>query len=231
MVPVTDRLREQVTDACAVLVAFGIVGAFGHVSARVPGTTNLLITPRMPLSLVDAASLVTYDLASGATDGDQPLEVHMHSAIYAARPDVNAICRIHAPYVAALAAAATPLPAVHGFGTNLGPLVPVHPELRLITDPALGASLAATLSHGDAVLVRANGAVTVGESVAAATARALILEESARTWMLARAAGLDPLHMTPDEVAGRRSDDAGRELERLWQFAVAKARSSSGRAR
>lgn len=230
MVPVTDRLRDQIADACAVLVTFGIVGAFGHVSSRVPGATSMLVTPRMPLSLVDAASVVTYDLASGATDGDQPLEVHMHSAIYAARPDVNAICRIHAPYVAALAAAATPLRAVHGFGSNLGLLVPVHPELRLITDAALGADLATTLSHGDAVLLRANGAVTVGESIAAATARALILEESARTWLLARSAGLEPKHMTPDEVAGRRSDDAGRELERLWRFAVARARSHSGLA-
>jgi ribulose-5-phosphate 4-epimerase/fuculose-1-phosphate aldolase len=77
----------------------GILDAYGHVSARDPGSGSgagafLLSRARAP-QLVQEADLLEF-----ATDGEplagggRPLylERYIHAAIYAARPDVGAVC-------------------------------------------------------------------------------------------------------------------------------------------
>src|SRR5258708_40095067 len=93
-----DQIGEDVVTACRILSHRRLVEAFGHFSARIPGANRFVVSPRRSLALVDRVS----DLAVVSLDGDQvsgtpeaPLEIHIHSCIYRARPDVGAIARTH----------------------------------------------------------------------------------------------------------------------------------------
>ena len=94
----SDQIGEDVVTACRILSHRRLVEAFGHFSARIPGANRFVVSPRRSLALVDRVS----DLAVVSLDGDQvsgtpeaPLEIHIHSCIYRARPDVGAIARTH----------------------------------------------------------------------------------------------------------------------------------------
>src|SRR5262245_32194692 len=120
-------LREEVLLACRVLTHFRIVEGFGHVSTRIPKSKRILMTPRTALALVSESELIELepDGRKTAGDGRPALETAMHLSIYRRRPDVDAIVRGHPRHVAAFACAGEPLKIAHGFGANLGDVVPV----------------------------------------------------------------------------------------------------------
>lgn len=219
------ELRDEMVAACRVLTFFDMVQGFGHVSARIPGTDRWLITPRKALGLVEAAELVELDMEGRQVGGEgrPPLESVMHLAVYRRRADVLAMCRAHPPYVAAYACAATPISAAHGFGANLGAVVPVFAKPFLITDAELAEGVAEALGQGDAVILQANGMLATGESVPDACVKALFLEEMARAQLTACAAGLVPQAYTPQAAARRRGSDKPNEPVRAWEYFVAVA--------
>jgi ribulose-5-phosphate 4-epimerase/fuculose-1-phosphate aldolase len=218
------NVRQEIVTACRVLSHFRMVEGFGHVSARLDQT--FLITPRKALGLVTSVDdLVELD-AEGRQVGGQgspPLEVWMHLAVYQRRPDVMALCRGHPRHVAAFGSAAEPIRVAHGFGANLGALVPVHPVPYLVTSREDGQAVADTLGDADGVIIQANGMLVTGESVANACVKALFLEEMAEVQLLARAAGLEPRAYSPAEAARRNGDDKVHEPIRAWEYYVAAA--------
>src|SRR5712671_794399 len=141
----TPELRIEMLTACRVLTHFRIVEGFGHVSARLPDG-RILMTPRRALGLVSEAELVELDRDGKqvAGEGRPPLEVPMHLAVYRRRKDVMAIARGHPRHVAAYACAGEPFRIAHGFGANLGPVVPVFGEPVLITSLERAACLVET---------------------------------------------------------------------------------------
>ena len=66
----SPELRAEVLTACRVLTHFRIVEGFGHVSARIPQTERILITPRKALGLVTEAELVELDLDGRQVAGE-----------------------------------------------------------------------------------------------------------------------------------------------------------------
>src|SRR5829696_9032098 len=130
------ELRAEVLTACRVLTHFRIAEGFGHISVRIPGTERFLITPRRALGLVTEAELVELDLTGSqlAGEGRPPLEVAMHVAVYSRRPEINAMARGHPRHVAAYACAGEPLRVAHGFGANLGHVVPVFGKPYLVAN-------------------------------------------------------------------------------------------------
>src|SRR5215475_644018 len=192
-------LRAEVLTACRVLTHFRIVEGFGHVSARVPDAERILITPRRALGLVAEAELVELDRDGRqfAGDGAPPLEAAMHLAVYRRRGDVMAIARGHPRHVAAFACAGEPLRIAHGFGANLGHVVPV------VGSAERADGIADALSDGSAVILQSNGMLAVGQSVAHACVQALFLEESAQAQLLAQDAGFMPRFYTREEAARR----------------------------
>jgi HCOMODA/2-hydroxy-3-carboxy-muconic semialdehyde decarboxylase len=209
----------------AVLTHFRIVEGFGHVSARLAGSERLLITPRRALGLVTDAELIEIDLEGRQVAGDSnpPLELAIHLAIYRRRTDVNAIVRGHPRHVAAYACAGEPLRVAHGFGANLGALVRVVGEPYLVTNVKMARIIAEQLGDGDAVVLRSNGMLTVGQSVAHACVQALFLEETAAVQLLAQAAGMRPRFYSAQEAAQRHGEDRVLEPLRAWEFYLAVA--------
>ncbi|HEY8580408.1 MAG TPA: class II aldolase/adducin family protein, partial [Beijerinckiaceae bacterium] len=219
------ELRAEVLRACRVLTHFRIVEGFGHVSVRVPGHDRILMTPRIALATVREADLIELDLEGRqlAGGGRPALETAMHLAVYRSRPDVRSIARGHPRHVAAYAAAAEPLRVAHGFGANLGWIVPVFEKPVLAASPDLGMGVAQALGEHVGVILQANGMLATGASVAHACVNAIFMEETAELQLAAQAAGLAPKFYTPEGAARRHGDDREHEPVRAWDYYVAMA--------
>lgn len=226
--------RARIVTAARILDTERLVEAFGHVSARHRdgrGRERVLITPRTALSLVGPKDIATLDLDTGATvRGKPPLEAALHLAIYRARPDVQAICRTHSPMASVFGALGRPLRPLHGFGTWLGPQVPVFETTRLIAASLLAAQVATALGAGPAVMLRGNGAVIPGGSVAEAVFKAILLEEAAALEYRAAMLGA-PRFYEAAEIADRLAMDRTDEPLRAWAHYARRAAVSASPAR
>jgi len=215
---VTDAAtaRELLVGA-RVLAAHGLVDAFGHVSARVDGA-RALITPARPLgTLADPAELLELPLDAQDLPAGVPREAWIHLALYRADPAVGAVCRAQPPSTLAAGAVASALPALHGQGALVGAAVPVFDDARLVRDAPRGGAVAARRGEAGAIVLRGNGAVTVGASVGDAVARMVLLERMARVYLAARAAGggAEPPPLRAEEAAAWAAA-APELLARLW---------------
>jgi ribulose-5-phosphate 4-epimerase/fuculose-1-phosphate aldolase len=212
--PRDPQLVDDLVAAGHALSRTGLVTAFGHVSARTAGG-SLLITPPEPLGgLTSDSAWTELEPDAAALPAGVPREAWIHLAIARARPDVGAICRAQPPTATALASAGVPIVALHGQGAFLGPLVPMYDDAVLVRDEARGAALAARLADSPALVMRGNGAVTVGADIGEAVARMWVLEASAGMNSIAAAAGT-PRPLSDDEQAAWRSV-APEILGRIW---------------
>jgi ribulose-5-phosphate 4-epimerase/fuculose-1-phosphate aldolase len=156
------------------------------------------------------------DVESGTLPAGVPREAWIHLAIARVRPEVGAICRAQPPVATALASAGVPIMPLHGQGTYVGALVPVFDDAILVRDEARAVELARDLGESPALILRGNGAVTVGANIGEAVARMWVLEASAHMNSVAAAAG-KPAALSPDEqLAWQRT--ATEILGRIWDY-------------
>ena len=189
-----------------VLARLGLVHAFGHVSTRVAaaGSWRVLLTPTFPpRGEVAAADVLELDqggrVLRGA-GGVVPLEAPLHLGVYAARPDVGAVCRLHGPALAAFAAPGAAPPLLHGFGGMVEP-VAFWDDPDLVAGEPVAARGAGVRGPAPALLLAGNGGLTVGADLDQALARAWCLEDRCR---VALAAGDRGRPLTPEALARRR---------------------------
>ena len=227
--------RGDIAEAARVLSALGLVTAFGHVSARSAGV--MLITPAADLAGVNGAAIVPVPLDlpdAGPLPAGAPAEAWAHLALYRARPDAGAIARGQ-PASAFAAAAAVSGAAMNGLPVSglpvsglaarllplygqaawLGDFVPVHDSAHLLRSAELARRAAADLPAGEALVLRGNGALTLGATPALAVTRMWLLAATCQNW-LAAAAGGPPTPLTAAETGSWRSV-ADELLPRLWQ--------------
>jgi HCOMODA/2-hydroxy-3-carboxy-muconic semialdehyde decarboxylase len=216
---VNPELREEIAEAANVLARLGLVTAYGHVSAR--AGTSMLITPAADLACVTAADVLEVPLtawADGTLPAGAPAEAWAHLALYRVRPDAAAIGRAQFASAFAAAAATRSLVPLHGQAAWLGESVPVHDGAALLRSPALAGSAARSLPAGEALLLRGNGALTLGATPGIAVARMWLLAAACEVYLTAAAAsGPDgPVPLSGEEVASWRAvrDEL---LPRLWQ--------------
>jgi HCOMODA/2-hydroxy-3-carboxy-muconic semialdehyde decarboxylase len=203
---------KEVARAARIIAAAGLIEAFGHVSAR--DGEGMLITATRPLITATAADV--HRFGPGAQEpegaGDLPLEAPMHAAVYAARPEVDAICRTHSPAAVIAGAHGEVPPLGHGL-SGLAGEVGFCERTDLVTDLEGGGEIAAALGSDDCLLIRGNGAIAVGRSLAEAVVRARYLEERCMV-----GEGLGPEQaFTGDELA-RRQRWFEKETARAWAW-------------
>jgi HCOMODA/2-hydroxy-3-carboxy-muconic semialdehyde decarboxylase len=147
--------------------------------------------------------------------GGRPAEAWIHLALYRARPDAGAVARAQPAGAIAAAATTTSLAPLHGQAAWLGESVPVHDSAHLLRSAELAERAARALPVGEALLLRGNGALTVGATPGVAVARMWLLSAACDAFVAARAAGqVTPL--TVEEIASWRA--VGDELlPRLWR--------------
>src|SRR5271154_7198149 len=121
----------------------------------------------------------------------RPIEYPIHTELLGARQDVNAVVHTHPEHAVALGAAGEALrPVSHAATMFVPPALPRFEETsELITTPALGAAVAASLGDRHAGLLVNHGIVTTGADLPAAVVRAVMLERACRQQLLTRAFG------------------------------------------
>jgi HCOMODA/2-hydroxy-3-carboxy-muconic semialdehyde decarboxylase len=205
--------REAVVEAAHALSRLGLVTAYGHVSAR--AGASMLITPAADLATVTEPALVEVPLDAAALPAAAPGEAWAHLALYRARPDAGAVARAQPAAAAAAAAATTSLAPLHGQAAWLGASVPVHDSAQLLRTAELAERAARSLPMGEALLLRGNGALTLGATPGVAVARMWLLSGACDAFLATLAAG-HPQPLTTEEIASWRA--VGDELlPRLWQ--------------
>ena len=209
-----EELVEELVAGGHALYRAQLVTAFGHLSCRTAGS-RWLITPPMPLGRLGLES----EFSELDPDADElpvgvPREAWIHLAIARRRPEVSAICRAQPPTATALASAAVPIVPLHGQGSFLGTQVPVFDDAILVRDLDRADALADRLGQAPALLMRGNGAVTVGASIGEAVARMWVLEASARMNAVAAAAGTPAALPDHEQVAWRAVSTE--ILGRIW---------------
>jgi HCOMODA/2-hydroxy-3-carboxy-muconic semialdehyde decarboxylase len=225
---VPAELRGEVAEAARVLARLGLVTAFGHVSARAGAA--MLITPAADLADVTADRLIEVPLATeGALPPGAPAEAWAHLALYRARPAAAAIARAQPPTAFAAAAAVSVLVPLHGQAAWLGESVPVYDDAALLRSPGQAERAARSLPDGEALLLRGNGALTLGAAPGLAVARMWLLAAACDVYLKAlAAAGANPvIPLSAGEIASWRAV-SGELLPRLWQHLRRRSGTDAG---
>jgi ribulose-5-phosphate 4-epimerase/fuculose-1-phosphate aldolase len=91
---------DDLVAANHILAELGVLDAYGHVSIRVPGDPkHFLLARSIAPELVTATDLLEHDLQGNAVAPPGTAlfgERFIHAAVYAARPDVQAVVHNHA---------------------------------------------------------------------------------------------------------------------------------------
>jgi L-ribulose-5-phosphate 4-epimerase len=215
-----DALKRELVTACRILANEGLIDAFGHISARIPGTDHFLIPPFISAALVRESDVLTLDLDGQVVEGNATpnREVFIHSECYQRRLDIGSVCHTHSPMVKVFAALGEPLRPIENFASLFAPETPVYQRVGLIVTPELGREVAEALGSHRAVIMRGHGSTVVGPNIKQATVAAIYLEETARLTYRARSIGT-PTCFTEEEVT-TLSNYIPREnsFDRAWNY-------------
>ena len=218
--PIEDTQR-RVRFAARALARHNLVHAYGHVSARLDDERFLVCAPK-PMGLIGAGEDGDIVPVDGPLPDGVLGEVRCHQRIYAARPDVNGVCRVFPRNVLTLSTFRRTPRARIGFGAYFHPQPPLWDDPLLIRSDAQAIAFAETLGNAWAIVMRGNGAVCVGPTVEVAVVMAFYLEESAGTELAVMAAGdAGESVCFTDEQAAVRATGTGRIYERLWDYMTA----------
>jgi HCOMODA/2-hydroxy-3-carboxy-muconic semialdehyde decarboxylase len=219
---------DDLVSANHILFKEGVVDGFGHVSVR-----NERDPERFLLSKSIAPATVTArDVMEFGMDGEplnprgrRPyLERYIHSEIYRARPDVQAIVHSHSPALIPFGITGTSLRPVFHMSGFLGSATPIF-EIReaggpatdmLIRDRKLGAALARALGAAPFALMRGHGSVAVGSTLKQVVYRAIYAEVNAR--LQSEAVRLGTITFLNEQEAANASRTNDSVIDRPWEL-------------
>ena len=225
----TGELRGDVASANRIIERVGLSHAFGHASARIPGTNTFYMPTRRSPGLAEAGELLVLDTEGRVLEGDgEPnSEFWIHARIYAARADVGGIVHAHAPGCVCLTQIGEPHRVVHNQAGVFSAGVPEYSRVGLVRSRELGDLLASVLGAGNAVMMRGHGITTALADVRTATVAACYLEESAALQLrMLSAVGGDAARLrvyTREEAEALRDQVTGNVARRAWEYFCAVA--------
>jgi L-ribulose-5-phosphate 4-epimerase len=203
-------LRKKLAAGCRILEAEkqGEM-IWGHASARLPDDPGLfLMKPHLQgFDETEPSHLIIIDLDGNVVAGDRRRhgEVFIHSEIYRARPDVQAVVHTHPPHAVVFGALGKKMQPIGNDGALFSDGLPVFGETTgFIVTPALGAAVARTLAGWHSMLLRNHGIVTTGGSIEVAVLRAIFLDRACRVQLLAESCGGAVLVSSEDEARAKR---------------------------
>jgi ribulose-5-phosphate 4-epimerase/fuculose-1-phosphate aldolase len=224
-----QRLRHEVAAVTLLLVSERILGYSGHVSVLLPGRDTILIQPiHQSRAELRPEHLLVCDMTGRVTGGPQgerpPSEVHIHTELYKARPDVNAVAHFHHDLTTSFSLVeGVPLQPIKNHAIRWENGIPVHPDPDHVSTVEQGRALAATLGEHHALIIRAHGEVVVAEGLPELLMDCVHFVENAEALYHASLLG-KVVPLTPKEL-----ETFGRSLKRrkhsikLWAYYVGKA--------
>lgn len=203
-------------------------GMGSHFTARLPGANTFFfhihnygfgeVTP----DHIHEADFELNVLSGQGIDINPTL--HIHSRIYLARPDVNAIIHTHARHVSALSAIGANLETVSQPGARYYGGCILYDEdngVAIGKDP--GTAMARALGpEGCAMVLKNHGLLAVGRSIPEAVALAITMEEQAEIQLMAMAAGTLSLASHEDNLRTRDYLRSETMIGRAWAWYMRK---------
>ncbi len=228
-IPEVNQLRAEVAACTRILNLEGLMDYSGHVGARLPDGSGILIQPyERSRAAVLPEDLMICDWNArpmkGRVTGIPPREIFIHTEIMAARPDVNAVAHFH-PQIATVFTLVEnhPIVPVKNHASRWAEGIPVHPDPAHINSPDSGRALARTLGQSNAALIRAHGVVLTAESVPALLVDSVHFEENSETLLKASALG-KVIPLSPDEIAAfLHRFDRHAHVAKLWKYYLGRA--------
>ena len=148
-------MKQALADAVRMLEQAHLIDHSGHGSVRRDAGSFYINAGASVRSALTAADIVTVDLDGRLIEGEAPppLEFHIHSEIYRARPDVHAVLHTHPRWSTLLTMVGAAFEPVYAQGVLLG-AVPVVDSPLSVNTSLIGATVAAALGSGRAVLTQ-----------------------------------------------------------------------------
>lgn len=210
--PRPHRTEAQVrTDLAAAFRLAALNGwddtIYTHLSAAVPGEPGVYLINEFGLGFdeVCASNLVKVDTAGRVVDGSarpvNPSGFAIHGAVHAARPDVECVIHLHAPWGVALAMLPDGLLPTSQWAMRLHGRLGRHAYEGLALGSDERARLVRNLGSLDGLILENHGTLTVGRTVAEAFLLMHILERAARAQLRAMAASGGAVARVSDELA------------------------------
>lgn len=184
------ELRKTVALSCRMLALMGLVKeATGHVSARIPGTNELLVRARgrdengLLFTRPEDVIRATFDgECTETSEGvSLPQEFPIHGEIFKARPEVNCVVHAHPPYILRCGIAGVELRPIFGaFDPSAMSIaangIPVYPRSITVTKNEYAHDMIGIMGDKSVCLMRGHGITAVGGTIAQATVRAIKME-------------------------------------------------------
>jgi ribulose-5-phosphate 4-epimerase/fuculose-1-phosphate aldolase len=210
-------MRQELVDAIRMLERAGFVDHSGHGSIRRDAAAFYINSGASVRGSLTVEDIVTVDLDGNLLEGAArpPLEFHIHSEIYRARPDVNAVLHLHPQWSTLLTMTAVKYEPVYAQGVLLGDL-PVLDSPLSVNTKAMGQKLAGALAQGRGALLKSHGAVVVGRDIVEAFALAAYLEENAQRQYLAIQIGKPYVFSEAEQQACRENLWSSSLFRKTW---------------
>ena len=193
------------------------VETWGNISVR--GEDGLVyITPSgMDYDVCTGDDVVVMRLDGTVVDGRRvpSIEHGLHRAVYAARPDVNAIVHTHPVWSTVFSAMGESIPLlIDEAAQALGDEVRTAPYALPGTEELAKNCAEALGQKANACLLQSHGAVCVGRDMKAAFKTARVLEMTAEIFWRIRAAGGRFIPISPENIAAMQDFVANRYGQR-----------------
>jgi ribulose-5-phosphate 4-epimerase/fuculose-1-phosphate aldolase len=227
-----DDLRAKTATMARMLNLQGMIGMFGHVSIRVPGTSKCFISPGASTekATVRPENIFVFDIDGTIIEhpgGHIPLEWRIHTQIHRDRPDAMCIAHLHAPHARALGIAGREVVPVFLHGSFLRGGVPTWNNPRLVVNDEQAADLSRALGDKMAAQMRGHGSVVVGATAEEAFFACTFLEENSAIQLQAEILG-GAIPLSPEEAKDCAEGTFNPRLfPLLWTFYERKVRLQS----
>ncbi len=184
--------REQLAQAYQILAKLGMDDlTYSHLSARLPNDSKYFIYPfGLLFSEVTAENLLTVNLEGKVLAGEEyqynKTGYIIHSGIYQARPEINAVFHLHTPYAIAVSAMESGLLPISQFSFHFFNRLSYHDYDSLALDADRhGNRLARDLGKNNAMLLKNHGSLSCGKTIQEAFFYIYYLEQACKVQCLA----------------------------------------------
>ncbi|HYF93881.1 MAG TPA: class II aldolase/adducin family protein [Symbiobacteriaceae bacterium] len=210
-----EETRKAVCETARRMMRDGLVKlTSGNISARIPGTEYLAITPSgMDYETMVPADITVVDLEGRVADGARrpSTETPMHRLTYCRRPDVGAVVHTHSIYASAFACLATEMPVISTeLAMVVGATIRCAPYAKSGTEEMAETAVAALGAEDLVIFLQNHGVLAVGRNLREAYNAAVALEEAAMIYNLATQMG------RPVVIPAAERDRMFREFRRSY---------------
>lgn len=213
--PAHAQARADLTTAHRVADRFGMTDLTNtHFSVRDPDSSDsFLVTPYGALFHEVAADRLSHVrmTADGPVARDElnPAGAVIHEAIYAARPDVEAICHTHTTAGLAVSCCEDGLLPISQFALHFYGHVGYHDYEGATLVPDERRRLQESLGDHEVLFLRNHGLLTVGASAAEAFLRMYYLDRACQAQVATLSQGLPLVRLAPEICQTTRDQYAG----------------------